>query len=122
MYLLSAETLEKVPAEDVGESFALTLLTAGSPVLALQAVTYVTVVFSQGSPDEKSTDVSSRSPVNMERRTPSREGSRRLSAKPSKGSEMKKVSVSSPLAAAESDKDSVDFQVKITLSFLHRSE
>lgn len=61
---MSAETSEKVPAEDVGESFAPTLLTAGSPVLALQAVTsYVTVVFSQGSPDEKSTDVSPRSPV-----------------------------------------------------------
>ncbi|KAM7239260.1 hypothetical protein CapIbe_008755 [Capra ibex] len=42
----------------------------------------------------------------MERKNPSREGSRRLSAKPSKGSEMKKASRQLGLAAAESDKDS----------------
>ncbi|OWK09836.1 CIPC [Cervus elaphus hippelaphus] len=42
----------------------------------------------------------------MEMKNPSREGSRRLSAKPSKGSEMKKASRHLGLAAAESDKDS----------------
>lgn len=42
----------------------------------------------------------------MERKNLSREGSRRLSAKPSKGSEMKKASRQLGLAAAESDKDS----------------
>lgn len=42
----------------------------------------------------------------MERKNPSREGSRRLSAKPSKGSEMKKAARQLGLAAAESDKDS----------------
>ncbi|KAB0344606.1 hypothetical protein FD754_021532 [Muntiacus muntjak] len=42
----------------------------------------------------------------MERKNPSREGCRRLSAKPSKGSEMKKASRQLGLAAAESDKDS----------------
>ncbi|XP_024593653.1 CLOCK-interacting pacemaker isoform X1 [Neophocaena asiaeorientalis asiaeorientalis] len=42
----------------------------------------------------------------MERKNPSREGSRRLSAKLSKGPEMKKVSRQLGMAAAESDKDS----------------
>ncbi|TKC43988.1 CLOCK-interacting pacemaker [Monodon monoceros] len=42
----------------------------------------------------------------MQRKNPSREGSRRLSAKLSKGPEMKKVSHQLGMAAAESDKDS----------------
>uniref|UniRef100_A0A8I3MY42 CLOCK interacting pacemaker n=1 Tax=Canis lupus familiaris TaxID=9615 RepID=A0A8I3MY42_CANLF len=42
----------------------------------------------------------------MERKNPSRESPRRLSAKLGKGTEMKKVARQLGMAAAESDKDS----------------
>ena len=42
----------------------------------------------------------------MERKTPPREGPRRLSAKLGKGTEVKKVAHQLGTAAAESDKDS----------------
>lgn len=87
--------------------FALTFLTIWLTSFMLQVMTsYVIVVFHRVIHMQRVPVLRLPALLDMERKIPSRESPRRLSAKPGRGTEMKKLSRPLGVVAADSDKDS----------------